>query len=74
MDEFLSQIRAGMPIKTLALYFEHFYSPIWDLDKIKRTFEGYRGNKTYYKVLKETSEEFQIRIKNERKIQQEQGS
>ena len=58
-----------MPIKTLALYFEHFYTPDWDLDKIKRTFEGYRGNKTYYRVLRETSETFQEKIKSERKVQ-----
>ena len=74
MEEFLNQIRVGMPIKTLALYFEHFYGSDWELDKIKKTFEGHRGNKTYYKVLKQTSTEFQKRMRNERKILKEQGS
>tara|TARA_X000001382_G_scaffold123472_1_gene107280 strand:- start:454 stop:663 length:210 start_codon:yes stop_codon:yes gene_type:complete len=69
MDEFLNQVRAGASIKILALGLEHFYSPTWDMERVKRTFEGYRGNKTYYKVLRETSDEFQERFKNERKVQ-----
>ena len=68
MDEFLNQVRVGLPIKTLALSLEHFYDSSWDMDKVKRTFEGYRGNKTYYKVLRETSDKFQERFKNERKV------
>ena len=69
MDEFLNQVRVGASIKILALGLEHFYDSSWDMEKVKKTFEGYRGNKTYYKVLRETSDEFQERFKNERKVQ-----
>ena len=66
-EKYLDLIKSGETIKNLADYLENFYKSDWDLRTIRRICENYRGSKTYYVIMRNTSEIFRARVKRDQK-------
>lgn len=62
-ETFLDKIKEGAALKVLAFDLETHYKCDWDLKRFKRICENYRGSRTYYAILRGTSEDFRKQIR-----------